>query len=53
MNRLSVRTTRNLLAPGWIATFGFVVRSAPPLAVAARLSLFLFHIACWREALRG
>lgn len=42
MNRLfSVRTTHNLLLPGWIATFGFVALCAPPLGVAASLSLFI------------
>ena len=42
MNRLFSDTTkRNVLVPGWIATFGFIALSAPPLGVAASLSLFV------------
>jgi hypothetical protein len=41
---LSVRTTRNVLVPGWIATFGFVALAAPPLGVAASLSLFVVGV---------
>jgi hypothetical protein len=45
MNRLfSVKTTRNVLVPGWIVTFGFVALSAPPLGVAASVSLFVVGV---------
>ena len=42
--RLSVRTTHNLLVPAWIATFGFAVLIAPPLGVAASVSVFVVGV---------
>jgi hypothetical protein len=41
---LSVKVRHNLLVPGWIATFGFVALSAPPLGVATSLSLFVVGV---------
>jgi hypothetical protein len=38
---LSVKTSRSLLVPGWIAAFGLVVLDAPPLGAAASLWLFI------------
>ncbi len=40
----SVRTTHNLLVPGWIATFGFAVLTAPPLGVTASLLVFVVGV---------
>jgi hypothetical protein len=37
---MSITLTRNILVPGWIATFGFAALWAPPLGVAASLALF-------------
>ena len=46
MKRLvSGRMTRNLLVPGWITTFGLVALSAPPVGVAASVSLFVVGVA--------
>jgi hypothetical protein len=45
MKRLfSIKTKRNVLVPGWIATFGFAALSAPPLGVAASMSLFVLGV---------
>ena len=45
MNRLfSSKTKRNVLVPGWIATFGFAALNAPPLGVTASVSLFVLGV---------
>ena len=41
---MPVRVVRDLLLPVWIMGFGLVILSAPPLGVAASLSLFLLGV---------
>jgi len=41
---MPVSVIRDLLLPVWIMSFGLVILSAPPLGVAASLSLFLLGI---------
>ena len=41
---MPVSILRDLLLPVWIMSFGLVILSAPPLGVAASLSLFLLGV---------
>lgn len=41
---MAVSIVRDLLLPVWIMSFGLVILSAPPLGVAASLSLFLLGV---------
>lgn len=41
---MAVSIVRDLLLPVWIMGFGLVILSAPPLGVAASLSLFLVGV---------
>ena len=45
MKRLiSIKTTRNVLVPGWIVAFGCVSLVAPPFGVAVSVALFLVGV---------
>jgi hypothetical protein len=45
LNRLfSDKMKRNVLVPGWITMFGIVALSAPPVGVAASVTLFLIGV---------
>ena len=39
-----VKITHDVLVPGWIAAFGLVALSAPPLGAAASVGLFVVGI---------
>ncbi len=39
-----LRFTRNVLAPGWILVFGFILLAAPPLGVMTSLTLLLIGV---------
>ena len=41
---MPVRVTREVLLPGWIMGFGLTILGAPPLGVAASLSLLVVGV---------
>ena len=41
---ITVKITRGVLVPGWIAGFGLLVLTTPPLGAAASVGLFVVGV---------